>query len=101
MGDRIIITTEGETLDIKFMTEIGVGHMKDRIVIEGMVEVLVTVDQGQVQGRLQIEIGLDALNVENMTISQGTVKLNRQIGKQNRSSRCSIWMRIRQYYKSH
>ena len=38
-----------------------------------MVEVLVTVDQGQVQGQLQIEIGLDALNVENMIISQGTV----------------------------
>ena len=50
MGDRIIITTEGETLEIKIMIGIGVGvgHMKDRIEAEGMVEVLVTVDQSQV-----------------------------------------------------
>ena len=55
MGDRIIIiTTEGETLEIKIMIEIGVGYSKDRIEMEGMVEVLVTVDQGQVQGWLQI-----------------------------------------------
>ena len=71
MRDRIIITTEGETLEIKIMIEIGVGHMKDRIEMEGMVETLVTVDQGQVQRQLQIEIGSGALNVENMTISQG------------------------------
>ena len=32
MGDRIIITTEGESLEIKIMAGIGVGHMKDRIV---------------------------------------------------------------------
>ena len=50
MEDRIIIPTEGETLEIKFMIEIGVGHMKDKIEIEGMVEASVTVDQGQVQG---------------------------------------------------
>ena len=46
MGDRIIITTEGETLEIKITIGIGVGHMKDRIETEGMVEALVTVDQG-------------------------------------------------------
>ena len=74
---------------------------ENRIETEGMVEALVTVDQGQVQGQLQIGIGLDALNVENMTILQGTVQLYRQIGKQNRSNRCSIWMRIKQYYKPH
>ena len=55
------------------MIEIGAGHTKDRIEIEGMVETLVTVDQGHIQGQLQIEIGLDALNVENTTIWQGTV----------------------------
>ena len=82
MGDRIIITTEGETLEIKRMIEIGVGHTKDRIEVEGMVEALVIVDQGQVQGQLQIEIGLDALSVENMTILQMTVLLYRQIRKQ-------------------
>ena len=42
------------------MIEIGVGHMKDKIEIEGIVEALVTVDQGQVPGWLQIEIGSDA-----------------------------------------
>ena len=101
IGDIIIITTEGETLEIKIMMEIGEDHMKDSIEMEGTVEALVTVDQGQVQGWLQIEIGLDALNVENTTILQGTVWLYRQTGKQNRSSWCSIWMRIRQYYKPH
>ena len=55
----IIITIEGETLEIKIMIEIGVGHKTDRIEMEGMVEALVTVDQGQVQGQLQIGIGLD------------------------------------------
>ena len=49
MGDRIIIT-EGETLEIKIMIGIGVGHTQDKIETEGMAEVLVTVDQDQVQG---------------------------------------------------
>ena len=49
MGDRIIIT-KGETLEFKIMIEIGVGHIRDRIEIARMVEALVTVDQGQVQG---------------------------------------------------
>ena len=48
------------------MTEVRVGHSKDGTEIA-------TVDQGQVQGQLQIEIGLDALNVGNMIILQGTV----------------------------
>ena len=56
MGDRIIITTEG-----------------DRMETDGMIKALVTVDHGQVQGQLKTEIELDALNVENMTILQGTV----------------------------
>ena len=51
MGDQIII--EGETLEIKIMTEIGVGCTKDRTDTEGTVEALVTADQGQVQGWLQ------------------------------------------------
>ena len=68
MGDQIIMIIEGETLEIKIMIETGVGHMKDKGEIEGMVEMLVTVDQGQVQGQLQIEIGSDALSVVNMII---------------------------------
>ena len=50
MGDRIIITTDGESLEIKIIIEIGLGHMKDRIKVEGMVEALVTVDQGLIKG---------------------------------------------------
>ena len=50
MGDRIIITIEGKTLEIKITTEMRVGHLKDRIDIEGMVEALVATGQGQVQG---------------------------------------------------
>ena len=75
--------------------------MQDSIEAEGMIIVLVTVDQGQVQGQLQIGIGLDALNVENITILQGTAQIHRQMEKQNRSNRCSICMRIKQYYKPH
>ena len=30
MEDRIVIATEGETLEIKIMIQIGVGHTKDR-----------------------------------------------------------------------
>ena len=54
MGDRITITIAWETLEIEITIEIGVGHMKDRIEMEGTVEPLVTVDQCQVQGQLQI-----------------------------------------------
>ena len=72
MGDKIVIT-EGEILEIKITIGIAVGHMKDRIETEWMIEVLVTVDQGQVQEQLQMGIELDALNVENTTTSQGTV----------------------------
>ena len=49
------------------------GHMKDRIETKGMIEPLVTVEQNQVQGQLQIGTELDALNVENTTTSQGNV----------------------------
>ena len=46
----------------------GVGHMKDITEIEGTVEALVTVHQGQGLGQLQIEIGLDALSIGNVII---------------------------------
>ena len=66
------------------MIETGVGHMKDRTEIKGTAEALVTVGQGQVQGWLQIEMGLDALSVGNMIILLGIVQLGKQEGKQNR-----------------
>ena len=77
MADWLITIIEGETLGTKIMIEIGVGHMRDRIEIEGLVEVLVTIYQGQVQGKLQIEIASDALSVGNMIILQGTVQLDK------------------------
>ena len=49
IGDRIIITIEEETLEIRIMVEIGVGHTINKTEIEGMVEELVIVDQGLVQ----------------------------------------------------
>ena len=67
MGDRIIVT-EGETLGTRTTKEIGVGHMRDKIETEEMVEVLVAVDQDQVQEQLQIGIELDILSAESMTI---------------------------------
>ena len=56
MGEGTTITIKGKILGIKIMIEIEIGDMKDRIETEGMVEALVTVDQGQVQGQLQIGI---------------------------------------------
>ena len=44
MGDRIIIITEGEILEIKTTIGIGVGYTRDRVETEGMIEALVTVD---------------------------------------------------------
>ena len=75
MGYRIIIT-EGKTLEVKIT--IGVGHMRDIIETEGMIEALVTVDQGQVQGQPQIRIGSDVSSVGSTTISQETVQQCRQ-----------------------
>ena len=65
MGDWIITIIEEETLGIKITIDTGVGYMRDRTEIEGTVEALVTVDQDQVQGWLQREIGSDALSVGN------------------------------------
>ena len=55
------------TLETKIIIGIGVGHIRDKIETEGMIEALVTVDQDQVLGQLQIGIGLDILSVGNMT----------------------------------
>ena len=53
MGGLTITTIEGEASEIKIVIGIGVGHTKDKTEIEGTVEVLATVDQGQVQEQLQ------------------------------------------------
>ena len=81
MGGWIITIKEGGILEIKITTGIGVGHTKDRTEIEGTVEALVLVDQGQVQRQLQIETELDASSVGNMITLWGTVQLDKQVGK--------------------
>ena len=53
--------------------EVGVGLGKDHfqgilIIIEGTIEVLAIVEQGQDQQQVEIEIELGAISVENMTI---------------------------------
>ena len=40
MGGMIITLIEGEVAEVKIMIGIGVGNMKDRVEIEGMVEAL-------------------------------------------------------------
>ena len=62
MGDKIIIEMDfGETLEIKAMREIGVGHMigKLEVITEGTIEVSATEDQGQVLKQVTIETELD------------------------------------------
>ena len=73
MGDKILKETDsGETLETKAMKETGVGHMigKTEVITEGTVEASVTVGQGQAPEQIQIEIGLDVLSAESMTILQ-------------------------------
>ena len=100
MGDRIIVT-EGETVGTRTMIEIGVGHMRDKIETEEMIEELVIADWDQVQEQLQIGMELDVLIAESMTILWETIQWCKQTERQNKSSRCSTWMKIRQYDKPH
>ena len=71
-------------------------------ITEGIIEASIIVGQNQVQEQLLIQIGLHVLSAENMTILQETAQCNtsRQRGRTN-TCRCSIWMKIRQYYKCH
>ena len=39
IGDLKITITEGEVIEVKIIIGIGVGHMKDKVEIEGTVEV--------------------------------------------------------------
>ena len=80
MGDKIITKTERGTLGSKAMKEIGVGHMigTTEAITEGTIEALVIVGLDQVQEQVWIEIGLDVLHAENMTIFQETVQLRKQ-----------------------
>ena len=71
---------EGELLETKAMKETGVGHMigKTEVITEGTIEASVIVGLGQVQEQVQIEIGLDVLSAENMTISKETAQQHKQ-----------------------
>ena len=81
MEGIIIVIIEEVFIKIKIMTEIGVGHMKDKMETEEIAEVQVIVDQDQVQEEVQIEIGLDVLNVGNTIILQRNVQLGKQVWK--------------------
>ena len=67
MEGTIIVITE------EVVIEVGVGHMKDQIEMEETVEAQAVVDLGPVQEQIQIEIGLDVLNVGDTIILQGNV----------------------------
>ena len=95
MRGLIITMVQGEVIEVKITIEIGVGHMRDITEIEETAEVQGIVDQDLVQGQVQIEIGLDALSVGNTITLQGTVQLGKQVGKQNKYSKCSVWTKIR------
>ena len=75
MKDKIITITEGEILGTKIM-KIEVCHMigKTEAITVGTIEALVIVGLGQVQEKVQIEIGLDVLSAENTIILQETVR---------------------------
>ena len=85
MGDKIIIT-EGETLEIKIMIGIGVGHMKGRRDHR-------SISNSGLRSYSRANINrnrLDVSNVGNITTSQETVQQLRQTEKQNKFNRCSI-----------
>ena len=76
----------GETLEIKSMTEIGVGHMigKLEVMTEGAIEASVKVDQGQILEQVPRGTELDVLSVENMIIFGETAQhTSRQRGRAN------------------
>ena len=97
----ITIMVQEEVIEVKITIGIVVGHMRDRPEIEEIADVQAVVDQDLVQGQLQIEIGLDALSLGNTITSQGNVQLGKQVGKQNKYNKCSIWTKIRRYYRLH
>ena len=68
------VDTEG-IMEMLILEEVGVGLGTDNIqlILEGMIEVVVALDQ--VQELVLIEIELDAINVGNMIILLGTVHL--------------------------
>ena len=81
MGDKFIIEMDsGETLEIKAMREIGVGHVIGslEIITEWTIEASVTVDQGQVLEQVPIETELDVLSVKSMIILHETAPQHKQ-----------------------
>ena len=65
-----------EAIEIRTIIEEGVGHLKDKIEVEDVTEVQVTIGLGQVLGQAQIGIESDALNVDNMIILHKNVQLD-------------------------
>ena len=100
MGE-IMVVIEGMVIKIKIMTGIGIGHLRDRIEVGEMIEVSVIIGQDQVLEQVQTETGLGVSNVGSTTILQGNVQQGKRVGRQSKYSRCSIWMKTKQYYRLH
>ena len=97
-GIQEITITEEAVMEINLIAEDGLGHLKDRIEAGEIIEVQVTVGLGQVLEQVRIETEFDASSVESMIILHENVqsgKLGRLVGKQNKYSKCSIWMKTK------
>ena len=73
--------------------EVGLGIDSIPIILEGMIEVMVGLDQ--VQELVPIEIELDAINVGNIIILLRTVQLLKQKRSQTKFNKCTIWTKNR------
>ena len=82
--------TEGIT-EVIMMKEVGVGLGTGnfQIILEGMKEAVVGLDQ--VQELVLIETELDVTSVGNMITSLRTIQLQKQKKIQSKYNRCTIW----------
>ena len=71
--------------------EVGVEIDNNQIIPEGMIELVVGLNQ--VQELVLIEIGLDVINVENMITLLKIVQGQKQKRNQRKSNKCTIWMK--------
>ena len=85
------VTIEMITLE---EVEVGLGKDNIQVLLEGMTEV-VAVGQDQVWQPLLVGIGLDVLNVGNMTILLKTVQTHKQRKHQSSHNKCVIKTKTR------
>ena len=90
---KIIEVDTEKIIGMIIMKEVGLGLGIDGtlIILEGMIEVIVCLDQVQEQVAKEIEV--DAINVGNMIILLRMVQLQKWKRKQNKLYKCTIWMK--------